>query len=84
MRNQEPGLAVADGVAQPGLSDASDGVPQAAASMTVIPHPSFGDGKTLAHAPRIRSILRSSLTNPWKVTARSSSSRAASRSSSGR
>ena len=37
--------------------------------MTVIPHPSLGDGKMLAQAARMRSILRSSLTKPWNTTA---------------
>ena len=51
----------------PGLSDASDGVPHAAASTTVMPHPSFGEGNRLAQAARNSASFRASLTKPWNV-----------------
>ena len=55
--------------ASPGLSEASDGVPHAAASTTVMPQPSLGDGKTFAQARRSSAIFSSSLTKPWNATA---------------
>ena len=69
---------------RPGLSEAMDGVPHAAASTTVIPHPSLGEGNTFAHAPRNSDTFRSSLTKPRKVTASCCPSRTTRRSSSGR
>ena len=54
---------------RPGLSEAIDGVPQAAASMIVMPHPSLGDGKTFAHAVRKSRSFSSSLTKPRNRTA---------------
>ena len=68
----------------PGESEASDGVPQAAASITVMPHPSFGEGNTFATAPRKSASLVASSTKPRKRTASPSPRVAASASSRGR
>ena len=37
--------------------------------MTVMPHPSLGEGNTLAQAAPEQPIFSASLTKPWKVTA---------------
>src|SRR5678815_1132192 len=48
----------------PGLSEATLGVPHAAASTTVIPHPSLGEGNMFAHVERNSRSFSASLTNP--------------------
>ena len=68
----------------PGLSEASAGVPHAAASTLEMPHPSLGLGSTTAHAERSRRRFSSSDTKPRNRTAPSSPSCRARRSSRGR
>jgi hypothetical protein len=64
--------------------EATTGVPHAAASRLVIPHPSFGDAKTSAQARRSRRSFSSSLTRPRNRTRSPRSSDAARRSRAGR
>jgi len=68
----------------PGELEATTGVPQAAASMLVIPHPSLGEANSSDQARRSNATFWASSMKPRNRTRAVRSSEATSRSSSGR